>query len=222
MIASLLAPETWAQDAPLFRQALRFDQTGAVFDEVIKVPRRRGPYLDLKLNFSDDVPNRHERQLQQATPAWNRDPQLWRGVTLFSVTGLRDGNPTKRKISSSIELYEHSHKFKLLGLPIRLRVLVTPLEPRDRVSYVPGQWAYVWTDPRNLVQKVASFAFEEVDLSRVQPETSGRSSRNKYLLQFQSMHPGHSYRIQIFNLAAIQLPDGISAVLILQEPEISK
>lgn len=230
VIFVLGAETSAAQTGDIMSAALNFERTGVIYDKVVHIPKRsgfnlnrfRGRHFNLKINFTDTLPERHDGQLDALRRSRQTGSDRYRDIPLWAVAGLPERPQIAGPIHTAEELIRHSFRFKIKGLPIRLRISVVPLGTPQTMQYAPGHWAYVPTEPTDFVQKTSPFIAEDVDLSECFPETAGPYGVNKYLLVMKSLQPGEGYRIQISNAEATPLPQGIEATLRLSEPEIAK
>lgn len=219
-----------AQHNEIMYALLNFERTGVIYDGSIHIPIHKGWSLEphnwrsfnLKVKFTDTFPERHDAQINAIARLRNAGSERYRDVPLWAVAGLPEREQKEVAITHSEQLLRHSIRFKLKGLPIRLKVKVVPMDSTKTMHYAPGQWAYVWVAYPSLAGKTSSFIEEEVDLSECLPETYGRYAINKNLLVLGSLQPGDSYRIQISNEVATPLPAGIVAILHLSRREIVK
>lgn len=219
-----------ANPADLIHAPLNLESAGIVYDEVVRIPKTPGLILDswkglnfnLKVRISNTRPERHDAQYERMIREWRLGNEDLASVDLFLVNGFPDYNAKETAVTNAAELLRHSFPFRLAGMPIRLRVIITP-QHRDAVlTYIPGQWVYVAAHPRELIMKKNRIIDEEINLAKCHSENEGTYIRNKYLIQLRAVNPGSSYRIQVINLDVTNLPEGISATLRMARPEIAK
>lgn len=221
---------SFANPDDLVHAPLKLESAGIVYDEVVRIPKTPGLILDswkglnfnLKVRFSNTRPERHDAQYERMIREWRLGNEDLASVDLFLVNGFPDYNAKETPVTNAAELFRHSFPFRLAGMPIRLRVIITPQHRDEVLTYVPGQWVYVAAHPRNLIMKENRIIDEEINLAKCHSENEGTYSRNKYLIQLRAINPGSSYRIQVINLDATSLPAGISATLRITRPDIAK
>lgn len=219
-----------AESGDLIHAPLNLDRVGVVYEEIVHIPesagfhfyRRNQVDVDLKVTLTEKRPDQLTAQLRQARDQARPSHTNWASVDLYRVSGVLNERARRITVKNSRQLFEHSFPFKLVGVPIRLRVMVIPQEPNKTVTHTPGQWAYVRAYPKDLLERTGPFAAEEINLAECLPENEGPFSRNKYLLQLKALDAGSSYRVQISNLDPITLPAGISVTLRLAQPTLTR
>lgn len=221
---------SFANPHDLVHAPLNLERAGTVYDELVPIPKSprlildswRGLNFNLKVRISNTRPERHDAQYERMIREWRLGNEDLASVDLFLVNGFPDYSAKEIRVTDSAELLRHSFPFRLRGMPIRLKVIITPQKQDVVLTYIPGQWVYVPAHPRSLVMKQAHIIDEEINLAKCHSETEGTYSRNKYLIQLRAVEPGSAYRIQVINLDATPLPEGIAATLRMTRPDIAK
>lgn len=191
-----------------------------VSDETLSVTRTGGRNFNVWLQFEDAVEGRHQREIADIRRRIN-DSKRFDRVTLYRVVGVAAKDPREEVIRTPEQRDAYVKPFRWHPGEFSFRVVVTSDDPNS-ITYVPGQWAYLSAEPRELLRKRARIPMEEIALKQLTPTVAGIAAFEAPILLLRNLAVGHRYRIQVFKLGHAPLPEGISLRVRVARPQVAK
>lgn len=209
---------TAAQQSPASSPSAAGDTV--VFDEVVQVASQGSRNLNVWLHFEDVAEGRHQQEIAEIRSRIY-DAKRFERVTLYRVVGVTETDPPEEVIRTPEQRDGHVTPFRWPPGDFRFRVVVTSDGP-DKITYVPGQWAYLSAKPRELLRKRARIPMEEVALKQLTPTVAGMAAFEAPILLLRDLAVDRRYRVQVIKLGHAPLPEGISLRVRVARPQVAK